>query len=99
MRHFPANILNFGAKMFVAISKRDQMGSFFNIWPFKTLKLCPEQCLAQIGSKYCQILNQTFETLKKSARTFCQNGEISPNLVTLQSAHSFAYPFNVLSFQ
>ena len=68
----------------------DQMGrSFFNIWPFKIMKLCP---MAIFSPNRFKILPHTklnfwhIETVWFNF--FCQNVEISPNLVTLVTQDS-----------
>ena len=63
---------------------------FFNIWPTTTMKINPiMQKFCQVDSTFCQIRNKPSKICRRLLK-FCQNGEISPNLVTLM-------PFTPLS--
>ena len=53
------------------------------IWASTTMKTCPKHhILAKVGFKFYQILNYP-STFCPRLLKFCQTGEISPNLVTL----------------
>ena len=56
---------------------------FKNIWPSTTMKTCPivYDIFTTQGSIFCQILNKPSKICPRLLR-LCQNGEISPNLVT-----------------
>ena len=55
----------------------------FNIWAFKKLKIAPKHIkFAKLSSKCFQIQNELVQN-GQSFLTFCQSGEILPNLVTL----------------
>ena len=57
---------------------------FLSIWPSTTLKTCPiVKKIATFGPIFRQILNRPSKICPRLLR-MCQNGEISPNLVTLQ---------------
>ena len=74
---------------FIIGRQRDQMARlFFNIWPFTTMKFAQQQLFPKICYKYCQIPNKPLEKLPKTLRIVCQNGEISPNMVTLIILHN-----------
>ena len=55
----------------------------FNIWAFNKLKIAPKHIkFAKLSSKCFQIQNELVQN-GQSFLTFCQSGEILPNLVTL----------------
>ena len=55
---------------------------FFDIMPFVTRKIYPQQFFAKVGSKYYKTLSKPLKVCLRLL-TFGQSGEISPNLVTL----------------
>ena len=64
------------------------LDNFFIIWPFKTIKVCYfDELFAKLGWQFCQILNEPSNNCQRVLK-FCQNGEISPNFVTLVLSHS-----------
>ena len=65
----------------------------FNIRPFATPNFCPKPYKrAKVSSKFCQIVNETFQT-NQTFKTSCQSGEISSNLVTLDSTTTRGWNF------
>ena len=57
--------------------------SLFNIWPLKTMVICPNQkSIAKVGSKICPTVTKSTQDDKRILNC-CQSDEISPNLVTM----------------
>ena len=57
--------------------------SLFNIWPLKTMVICPNQkSIAKVGSKFCHAVTKPTQDDKRILNC-CQSDEISPNLVTM----------------
>ena len=56
---------------------------FSNFWPKKVCHF--DEMFAKVGLQFCQILNKPYKDCQKVLNCR-QSGEISPNLVTLQSS-------------
>ena len=71
-------------KFIYGIGTCDQMVKlFFNIWLFATTKTNP------VMKQICQIRNKPSKNCQRLVK-FCQSGEISPNLVTLDNDPMFS---------
>ena len=82
-------LISFYCQLTIIISSEqcDQMVRLFlNIWPFATMKT-RQRCykFAKVGSAFCQIRNELSKVCQRLVN-FCQSGENSPNLVTLQAS-------------
>ena len=65
---------------------------FFNICPFSVMKICPiKSQIAKVCYAFCQIRNKPSK-ICLTLLNFCQNGKISPNLVTLPSTDNHLPP-------
>ena len=81
LMYFPISIL------YLNTSVTWWLDYLFNIWPFTTMRMCPKYIkITKVCSKVWHIQKEPFQN-GQSCLASCLSGEISPNLVTLDSWH------------